>query len=371
MILSVSASDRGRRGFGANLLLMTAALSVFLVTLEIGVRLVLGDMVDTEALQEALDQTSIRQIIQPSGNRELFYELRPNLSTRFRESIVHTSEEGYRIAAVEADLPEDRIRVALLGDSTPFGYRVDYEDTYGERFRLRMEAATGRSIELRNYAVPGYNAKQELKIFLDHATRYRPHLVILHNDHNDAQETGFGYPPGYLTPTYGNNPLRSALLKLVIRRGRILQNRLTAMRDDRGHEYFEGYIVRGPLYEEFLGSRAELAAELQRQGIPGIAVLFNAFVKSDGDSEEYRQLHRKLDDAFTAMGFHVLDLYPAYQEILAREGWTDLSEWWVAKEPIDGHPNPEGHAFIAETLAEFVLSRPELAGVFGAAPDDE
>jgi len=47
------------------------------------------------------------------------------------------------------------------------------------------------------------------------------------------------------------------------------------------------------------------------------------------------------------------------------EGWSNFGHWHISKKPpIDAHPNPEGHQFIADALATFVLDRPQLVDIF-------
>ncbi|RME50180.1 MAG: SGNH/GDSL hydrolase family protein [Caldilineae bacterium] len=333
------------------------------------VRLFHRDLFDTAILQARLEESSIKALIQPSPNPDIFFELKPNLRTTFRESVVATGPEGYRIAGQreEPSAPPNAVRVAVLGDSTSFGWRVNYEETYPARFRSQMEARFGVPVDLRNYSVPGYNSKQEWHTFLEKVEPYHPDLLILHYDHNDPQPTGAGYAPNYIPPRYGDNFLHSALLKIVLRQMREYRNRNRRQVAGDAHTYLDGYIVSGPLYDEHLDALRALANETARLHIPTVVVLFNAFVVADENyrqDESYLILHKNLKDRLEGMGFYVLDLYPAYQQKMQEEGWSDLSEFWISTDPIDGHPNPDGHRFIAETLSAFVSDQPALKQVF-------
>lgn len=110
--------------------------------------------------------------------------------------------------------------MAALGDSTAFGWGVEYEASFPEIFRQRMEALSGKSIELRNYAVPAYNSEQESRLFTQRVLRsYSPNLLILSYDHNDP-EPAVGTFLGAAPPEYGDNPLHSTLGKYVLRKAR-------------------------------------------------------------------------------------------------------------------------------------------------------
>ena len=350
------------------LILAGVSLLISLSLAELTVRLFLSDLVSTDVLAARLDRTSIRSLIRPSEDAELYYELRPNLKREFQGSKVFTDETGRRFSGEGvASERKAAIRVALIGDSSAFGYRVDYEDTYADQFRRSIESLTGVPVDLRNYSVPGYNASQEYRVFTQKVLAFDPQLLILHHDHNDSQETGWGYPPNFISPTYGDNMLGSSLLKLVIRQGKALLNRAGKFRDEDAHEYMDGYIIRGPLYETHLAKRRLLVDDTERLGIPTIAVIFSALVEIDPDyehSERYLVLHERLAKKLGGMGYHVLDLYPLYQAELAARGWSGLHRWWVATEPLDAHPNPKGHLFIAEALVEYIQATPELARVF-------
>jgi lysophospholipase L1-like esterase len=360
-----------RPGLAATLVLGAVSLGISLLAAELVVRIFLADRVSTEKVDEQLRERSIAALVRPSQDPALYYELRPDLDTTFRGRHVFTSDSSYRIsrAAFEggASALEGAVQVALVGDSTAFGWGVEYEDTYGEQFRRRMQERTGAEIDLRNYSVPGYNASQETIVFLERAAERPPDLVILHHDHNDAEATGELYPPNYFPAEYGDNPLNSALLKLGVRETRALWNRLARVLEGRGDEFLGGARVGGPLYEEHLMARRRLLEEANRLGAPVVMVLFHAAVEPDPDwrkGEEYRLLHRALEEKLRALGFRVLDLYPLYQDWLARNQWPDMTPWWVT--PDDAHPNREGHAFIAEALVELVRADSALAAVFSS-----
>jgi hypothetical protein len=65
-----------------------------------------------------------------------------------------------------------------------------------------------------------------------------------------------------------------------------------------------------------------------------------------------------------AMGFAVIDMFPRSQAEQERRGWKELHAYWLSVEPLDGHPNADGHAFLAESVA--VWLRENMPGAPGA-----
>jgi len=328
-------------------------------------RIFLKRHVDTELLRANLDQTNIKVLIQPNEDPDLMYELRPGMDIMFQGSRVVTDISGVRVGSKLSDSPDNAIRIALIGDSTAFGWRVNYEDTFGERLRQALQRSTAVQVDLRNFSVPGYNASQEYRTFVVKVMPYRPHLLIVHHDHNDSQRTGAGYPPNYFSPEYGDNALHSSLLKFALRQTRTLRNRWGKRSESDSHEYVDGYYVSGPLYEAHLESRSALARDAKSFGIPTVVVIFNAGVEADDDyenSDRYLRLHKQLAQRLEGMGLYVLDLYPHYQNMLKELGWRDLSRLWIDSD--DRHPNPEGHEFISGVLLQFLRDQPELYSVF-------
>ncbi len=342
----------------------TASFLVSLAAAEAYIRWFKSDLVDPNVLRERLNEGSIAHLIQPTNSPGLIYELKPNNSARLLASQINTGPEGYRIdpdavsRAAGAHIP----RIAVVGDSTSFGWGVEYRQSYPELVRSRLEARVGGAIDLRNYSVPGYNSEQELALLRQKVIAYRPDLLILHHDPNDSEPVGSGFnlTPEYLAPEYGDNALSSRLLKFILRELQLRQNR-RAFEQDHNAALIGGSIAGGSLYDRHLKALESIAATARDLHAPIVAVLFNPRVVADDhyqDSEIYQLLHRRLQERLEAMGFLVLDLFPFYQTQMKQQGWKDLTPVWRA--PGDAHPNPAGHRMIAEALTEYVVSQPEL-----------
>lgn len=231
--------SRSRRFLFLGLLIL-APVAGFLLLAEVYVRLFLKNQVDTDRLRARINAGSIAAFVRRSEDPVLGYELIPNKVARLRNSTVCVSADGYRGPYPELVRAPATIRIAVIGDSTAFGWGVDYEETYPERFRARMEALVGQPVELRNYAVPGYNSEQECRQFTQRIlSSYSPNLLVLGYDHNDPEPalTSKAFLGGLL-PEDGDNPFHSHLLKYVIRKVHLRAQRKRQLRFDGGSYEF-------------------------------------------------------------------------------------------------------------------------------------
>ena len=156
-------------------------------------------------------------------------------------------------------------------------------------------------------------------------------------------------------------------MKFVLRRAKILQNRLKQWSDttDDDNKLFGDYYYSGPLYNTLLEYRRKLAKFSKDEGILPVLVIFNANVQySDNwqDTESYRLLHKGLAKLGSEMGYIVLDMYPYYQKVLKDNGWDSMKAIWINEE--DHHPNPRGHTYIAQALIELFTTNQELVERF-------
>ncbi len=339
-----------------------------LLAAEFVVRTFFRNAVDTECLRASLKANSIAAIVEKSDDPVLGYELIPGKDCEFKGARVAISAGRYRCSPGSVTNLAPAVRVAVIGDSTAFGWGVEYEASFPEVFRRRMEALSGKVIEVRDYAVPAYNSVQESRLFTERVLRtYSPDLLILAYDHNDP-EPALSPLLGALPPEYGDNPLHSMLWKYVLRKGRQRWTRLRTfgiyrnkfIRNTVGY-----FIVGGPLYDRHLAALRQIATEARKRAIPAVAVIHNPFVVFNPQFEsspDYRLLSQQISTNLSAMGFEVLNLYPRYQEEMKREHAANLMGSWLS--PQDCHPNPAGHEFIARCLVQYVTNTPSLWRVF-------
>ncbi len=341
-----------------SIILLLGAIILTLFLLEGFVRYQFHDDVDTTYLQQLVDSTRISSFTRPSANKDIVYEFIPNIRVQWKGVTVASSKDGCcRISAARPTPPSPpgAFRLAVIGDSTAFGWRVEYEDTYAFLLKKQIENKIGRRVVLRNYSLPGYNSHQLLAIFKERVVPWKPNLTILHYDHNDADPVR-EKPPNYIPPEYGNNIFHSALIKLIARRIRYQYNKnlttsITSTHGKSPELIFRNYRYAGPQYESHLNNLKELAKLGKNNNIPIACFIFNTFETQQDDLDHdkmYVLLHKPLVPKLKEMGYFVIDSYPISQKIFNQRHWKDWSVTWFSNK--DAHPNVLGHKIISNII---------------------
>lgn len=353
-------------GLRPKLVALLVSTCVVLLVAEITVRRMFHDELDTELQQQRNRALAIGNLIESSDTPELHYQLKRGINEEWMNVLVATRVDIATRISTFAPPPENpAISIALIGDSSSFGFRIFYEGTYAFALRVALEKSFGAPVELRNYSVPGYNSIQERITLEQVLAGWNPDLVILHYDHNDPDPQSAA-PPGYISPEYGDNLLGSALIKLAMRRLRLMRNQglRIFVADDGTEEWLFGSLRSGgTLYEAHLDELRRMGRELTRRNIPAVAVIYeHGIERVDKGAEDYHYdaLHTPLLPVLEESGFRVLDLQPEYQKLMRDNDWSNLHPFWVSE--VDGHPNALGHYFIAKHLHRFLLEDPGLKG---------
>src|SRR5262249_40740344 len=160
-----------RRLATVGLLLGTVAL--FLVLLELVFRLA-GVSVGTVQIN--------RGTVRRSSNPRLAFELRPG-AVLHAEVDYRINGEGLRNPETPVARPPGVKRIAVVGDSIAFGYWVAEE----QAFPRQLERMLGGSVEVLDFAVPGYNLDQEIETLRVKAFDYSPDLVLVAFCLNDLE----------------------------------------------------------------------------------------------------------------------------------------------------------------------------------------
>jgi lysophospholipase L1-like esterase len=109
---------------------------------------------------------------------EYGYKLEPNQRTFIGDKPLLTNEHGFRDLPWETPKPPGRRRILIVGDSMPFGYHVDAEETFG-RVLERELGRSVRDVEVRVAAISGWDTWTELRFLETEGVRLEPDLVIL------------------------------------------------------------------------------------------------------------------------------------------------------------------------------------------------
>lgn len=371
--MGAAAGPRGPKRAGSRWLARAAALlsstALCLTAAELYVRHFHADEIDRGKLEYYARATNLRSIAQPSSNPELVYELRPGLDLWWMMTHLMTDDHGSRISPNGAG-PDPDVRVALVGDSVPFGWGVEYDDSYGAVLEDMLNAHGTLRVRVRNFAVPGYNIHHNRIVVRDRVLHWDPDLVILHYDHNDVDAIA-PFPESYMGPGYGDNPLGSGLIKFAARRVFTLKTEWFSQQElpdaERPNLRVRGTLLYGgPQYDWHVQQLRELGRLLQDAGVPGLALVFFAGVELDDtleDNEVYTKLHVPIVHELHGLGFTVVDSYVVLQGYLRTHGWTDMRNTWL--HTSDAHPNPETHHVFAKALFDATMADPHLARIFG------
>lgn len=200
--MSISAAPRARPSARARLLFLLVVAVVLVVLLEAGTRTVewlrearlqhRWSQLQGSDVAEAGSRATLGQIIRPSADPDVIYELIPNLDVTFLRKPVRTNASGFRGPDYPGPKRDGVVRIVGLGDSVMFGWGVGEGDTYLESLAARLEDAVPQlDWEVINTAVPGYNTAMEVAVLEAKGLAYDPDLVIINFVGNDFELPNF------------------------------------------------------------------------------------------------------------------------------------------------------------------------------------
>jgi hypothetical protein len=360
----------GRR---AELLLLAASVATGLLALEAAFR-VAASLAQRRMLERAWSEppppgglATLGQMLRPSRNRRLVYELKPGLDVRmvaptFRDGpvAVRTSVDGFRDEPCPLAKAPGTYRVVGVGDSLMFGWGVpqggDYLSLLEERLR-RDRPEHGWDVV--NMAVPGYNTAMEAAALEARGLAFQPDLVLVGYCGNDLAL------PNFIVPDEPAWSLRTSyLLRFVWRRlrrsGAVDPERPTGMRHapwSRASEGFESDPDRVPeRYRDLVGWDAfthALRAMRDRGRERGFEVAVVAFM-------EVRP-NRALD-VVAALGLPLIDVGVAQAEYLRAHGGSEAAASALVLRPDDQHPSGLSHRLAADAVYDWMRARGPVAG---------
>lgn len=265
------------------------------------------------------------QIIEPSDDPRLVYELQPNLDMMFGHRSLRTNADGMRDDRnYEIPKPPGTIRIFGIGDSGMFGWGVHQGQEYMSVLRSNLQSRSdGIRYEVMHAAVPGYNTQLEVESLRAKGLKYQPDIVVVGWCDND-----FALPFFLLQKENFNRRDVSYLHFLLFNRPRLIN------------------VIAGAHFQDLRDYDHTKVAEelLAGTDIQGVE---NAFRYLRGMAE--------------SNGFHVLVFGAMRKEAVQICERVGLPYFNIRKEiPKDRyppewavhfmHPRAEGHAVLAEYL---------------------
>jgi len=265
---------------------------------------------------------SVKGLVKSSDEPGLGFSLKPGLEATFKGVPVRINSHGYRDRERTLEKPPGTWRIAALGDSVAFGWGVPQEDVFTWKMEERLnQRPDGYTYEVFNFGVPAYNTGQEVSAFENHVLAFDPDVVLMVIVDNDFNIANFVDAP---VPDDG-----PGLATLRFLRGKT----------ERLQKFWGG--VGRALHE--LERLRELT---EPRGIPVIGLHYVGRVKPELKKHSRAPLDADLRQSFAENGFIYLDYYNEMRRRLLRRKTEEATDYWVIKEK-DGHPNIEGHDFIA------------------------
>jgi len=343
-------SRRWRRGLAVSGL----TLLVTVVLLELGLRWTVGPV-------RPGNVTSVpRALIQDSALPGLRYELRPNAEgvQEFGSDprgyfdpgarlTYHVNSLGFRGPETTRAKPEGVFRIVALGDSVLFGTGVRDQDVLASVLQ-RLLDTEGRRSEVLNLGVFGYDTFEESVLFRRVALDFDPDLALFVFVLNDTNAVG-----GRAFEAFNETGERSFL-----RRASVLWDHVAARASRRSAlaelvaDYERGFAADAPGWIRAQEALEKVRAAAEKRGLPVALVLFPLLWELDED-HPFAAIHAQVAATARALGFHVLDLLPAF---IGQDG-TAL---WV--HPANQHPNERAHALAAQAIERFLVEEGLLEG---------
>ena len=281
----------------------------------------------------------------PSSVPGLSYELAPNVDTETRGIHIRTNALGMRDDELVPETEPGLVRIAVLGDSVTFGFKVkEARDTYcGVLESLLNEASHGKHrYDVLDFGVGGYSSRDEAAVMHEKVLPLHPRLVIVGYFLNDPECAPMQQLHRFFAePEWWQH---FDLLRLVAR----AKEQWDRRRLGGGDAYRYWHARDGHKWPCVVESFRSIAEDARGAGAKVLVAIFPTFMGVESfDDYPYTDLHRQVEEEARSHGFEVLDLLPAF-----RASELPASQLMADRE----HPNAAGHALAARALFERLVA---------------
>ena len=283
---------------------------------------------------------------------------------------------GFRGPETTVAKPDGVLRLAILGDSFTYGTGADQDETWPGYLQERLDALLGAGrVEVLNWAVPAYNARQQVALLDRWAADFDPDLVVVCAYINDASGEARG--------AGGDRTERATpwevrwIARLGLTSGRLdrgarktpAQARATMLRERsrlidvlawRAHGWLIGRVTVRNYVDDW------------SEGSPGLAMVEEALTRARAIAErEGLDLHATMYPDLTGLdgGYPFAEQHATFERLCAERGipFHDVLPALAGEDPTqlrahehDKHPNAAANRRVAAHLAELLL--PHLHG---------
>jgi hypothetical protein len=274
----------------------------------------------------------------------LGWRMRPNTDWRADtdeyQVRYRSNQQGFRDEHGSSQKPR---KIALVGDSLAFGFGVSFEQTFGALLESKLPETA-----VYNFALPAFGLDQIWRSAAEVALPTRPDLLIVGFIADDFSRslTAFRKDVGFNKPTF------------VLQDGALV-------RQTPEH--------RPPAWIRFLDQRSRLWTG-GREALHRLGVRFGIGPWWEPNRAILDAIRADCRAAGTPVLFVFLPMakpyrFPALSDYMRETGAAFLDLGSQAQRPpgtlhypLDGHPNPEGHRYVAEALFDWIAREmPQLA----------
>jgi hypothetical protein len=319
--------------------------------------------------KSSMHDLDLGDIVQPSRDAGIVYELRPNVRGQFIGQPLLINSQGLHDYEYSRRKDAGTFRIVGVGDSSLFGWGVPFEESGLKVLERHLnEKSRAHKVEVIDFAVPGYNTAMEAETFVRRCLEYAPDLVLLNFNTNDYDVPNFMRRPTDLATLR-----RSYLFDLAysVYDGVIglerqpppfdFNNRTTALREA---EHLDEDPALPEEYRYMVGAKGvvraleHLAGAARERTIPFIVFTVKAYPGLDPkyERDEWRDGQRELlERESRRLGFHFLNTYPYYMNYLNQHPDANLATVFAVS-ANDGHPNSLAHAIDAQAIFDYLVA---------------
>ena len=296
----------------------------------------------------------------PSENERIVYELLAGYEISALNA--HISSQGLNDRYFSVIKPAGVYRMAVVGDSTSFGWKVGPQNSFPKMLEDMLNEKIGRRFEVINFSVPGYNTYQELELIKEKVLEFNPDMMILVFHENDINLCNY-FKPEITMLNYLYN--KSYFIRFLLYRldrlsskfsshKRIIKLWMAFKRNILGMFHPDDEIYPYPGLEHIPYARTKF-----KESAPPRYLYMLGYENFKIHLSEINSLLKEKGIKFISSGFFT----KAAMDINKKLGVKFICDFRSALEikgrsdiylPDDGHLNIEGHYLAAAVLYEYL-----------------
>ncbi len=159
------------------------SVSLTLIVLEISTRLFY------EFRFPVRNDFSLVKTYRISKNKNLIYELVPGSVIKYDGVTYKINKYGFRDFNYSTKKPNNVKRIAIVGDSITYGWKVKIKNTFHKQLEEMLNTRTKTLWEVLGFGIVGYTTQQEYYLIKDKVLKFSPDIIILQMCPNDYERS--------------------------------------------------------------------------------------------------------------------------------------------------------------------------------------